>query len=63
MSEPTTATHPLTPIEVAKRLRVHVNTVKRIPARELPYFRIGSRGDRRYMISDVDAYIKSKTER
>jgi len=50
----------LTAHEVAERLRVHVNSVKRIPPAELPYFRFGSRGDRRYLESDLIAYIAQR---
>ncbi len=47
--------------DVAALLGIHGNTVKRIPPEELPYFRVGSRGDRRYDGKDVRAYILSKT--
>lgn len=53
---------PLNVPEVANWLGVHVNTVKRIPPEEMPYFRVGSRGDRRYQIEDVKAYIIRRTE-
>jgi excisionase family DNA binding protein len=46
--------------EVAEYLRVHRNTVKRIPPDELPYFRVGHRGDRRYRLQDVLAYIRER---
>lgn len=47
----------LTPRELAERWRIHVNTVTRIADRgELPCFRIGSRGDRRFWMADVVAY-------
>jgi excisionase family DNA binding protein len=52
---------PLTPMEVAKYLGIHVNTVKRIPACELPYMRVTNRGDRRYHPEDVQAYIDQRT--
>jgi hypothetical protein len=42
---------------VARLLGVHPHTVKRIPAWELPYFRLGARGDRRYRVADVELYI------
>ncbi len=44
--------------DVAKMLNVHNNTIKRIPPDELPYIRIGHRGDRRYRTEDVLAYLK-----
>ena len=48
---------PLHAHEAAEALSVHVNTLKRIPPSDLPYFRLGSRGDRRYRRQDVTAYI------
>ena len=48
---------------VAQMLDVHVNTVKRIPIEDLPYFRLAARGDRRYVLSDVKAFIKKRMER
>jgi len=53
---------PLTAAEASRHLGVHVNTLKRIPPTELPYFRIGSRGDRRYLHPDVQAYISRHRE-
>lgn len=53
----------LTARDVAAMLAIHVNTVKRIPPGELPYFRVTSRGDRRYRIADVMAYIERRSER
>lgn len=52
----------LTALEVAQVLGVHVNTVKRIHADELPFFRIGSRGDRRYAEADVTSYMQARSE-
>lgn len=46
--------------EVARALRIHINTLKRIPPADLPYFRFGPRGDRRYAAGDVDAYIEKR---
>ena len=43
--------------QVARILNVHVNTVKRIPPTELPFYAIGSRGDRRYLVNDLDKYL------
>ena len=51
------AAWPLTAAEVAMRLGIHVNTLKRIPPDELPYFRVSHRGDRRYFPEDVARYI------
>jgi hypothetical protein len=51
---------PLTANEVSLWLGTHVNTVKRIPPDQLPYFRVGGRGDRRYFQSDVIAYIERR---
>jgi len=55
-----TQTFALTADEVGLWLGVHKNTVKRIPACELPFFRIGTRGDRRYVQGDVIAYIERR---
>jgi len=38
-------------------LGVHRNTLKRIPADELPFYRIGARGDRRYRPTDIRSYL------
>lgn len=51
----------LSPQQVADRLGVHMQTVKRIPPDELPYWRAGPRGDRKYDPADVDAYVKART--
>jgi len=48
---------PLLVHEVADLLGVHQNTVKRLP---IPYFRVGSRGDRRYEVRDVLAYKEAR---
>jgi hypothetical protein len=53
---------PLSAYEVSNHLSVHPNTVKRIPPYELPYFRVGHRGDRRYELEDVEKYIRQRTE-
>jgi hypothetical protein len=50
----------LTATQVAELLGIHVNTVKHIPALELAYYRIGTRGDRRYEPEDVAAYKRSR---
>jgi hypothetical protein len=47
----------------AEMIGVHPHTVKRIPPEQLPYMRIGSRGDRRYRITDVKAYIEARMVR
>lgn len=47
----------LTSKDLAHRWNVHLNTVKRLGDRgELPFFRVTSRGDRRYWLADVEAY-------
>lgn len=51
---------PLTASEVSRHLGVHVNTVKRISSYELPYFRFGKRGDRKYLIEHVERYIEKR---
>lgn len=45
---------------VADILGLHVNTVKRLPAEELGYYRVNSRGDRRYRLGDVRAYLAAR---
>ena len=48
----------LTASEVAEMLNLHVNTVKRLGDRgELPFFRVCSRGDRRFRLEDVMAFL------
>lgn len=60
---PTKHSEAVTTIEAAGLLGVHLSTIRRIPASELPFYRIGSRGDRRYRRADVQAYIERRTER
>jgi excisionase family DNA binding protein len=48
----------LTASEVASMLHLHVNTVKRLGDRgELPYYRVCRRGDRRFRLDDVLAFL------
>jgi excisionase family DNA binding protein len=48
----------MTAAEVATALHLHVNTVKRLGDRgELPFFRVSSRGDRRFRVEDVLAFL------
>jgi predicted site-specific integrase-resolvase len=48
----------LTAREVAERLHVHRNTLRRIPRSRLPYVVVVSRGDRRYHPVDVANYLE-----
>lgn len=49
----------LTTTEVAKLLRLHVNTVKRLGDRgDLIFFRVCKRGDRRYRAADVRRFLE-----
>jgi hypothetical protein len=49
---------------VAEFLDLHVNTVKRIPPQELPYWRAGvGHGNRKYARADVLAYIERRMVR
>lgn len=48
--------------EAARMLGCHMNTVRRIPVDELPYWRLGHRGDRRYHVSHVLTYIAKRQE-
>lgn len=53
----------LKPKEVAGWLGVHVNTVKRMGDRgEIPFYRIGRRGDRRYRPQDIEAYLERRSQ-
>jgi excisionase family DNA binding protein len=52
----------LTLREVADLLRLTRGTVKLIPPDELPFFRISSRGDRRYYREDVEAFLRSRRQ-
>ena len=57
-----TAVHELGPMltasEVAEMLHLHVNTVKRLGDRgELPFYRVCKRGDRRFRLDDVMAFL------
>lgn len=48
----------LTASEVAAMLHLHVNTVKRLGDRgELPFYRVCRRGDRRFRLDDVLAFL------
>jgi hypothetical protein len=49
--------------EVALMLDLHNNTVKHLPPSELPYWRAGARGDRKYSRADVLAYIEKRMVR
>lgn len=54
---------PISARQASILLGVHINTLKRLPPEELSYFRVGARGDRRYLARDVKAYIDRRTER
>lgn len=51
----------LTANEVGLWLGLHTNTVKRIPFEQLPFFRVGNRGDRRYLQASVHEYIRRRS--
>jgi excisionase family DNA binding protein len=51
----------LTVSEAAKALGVAPRTVKRMPARDLPYFTVGAMRHRRYRRRHVEAYIRDRT--
>jgi transcriptional regulator with XRE-family HTH domain len=44
----------------ARALGIHVNTLKRMDPETLPFFRVTSRGDRRYLRADVKRYIRAR---
>ena len=54
----------LTASEVAELLHLHVNTVKRLGDRgELPFYRVCKRGDRRFRLEDVMAFLARNRSR
>ena len=57
MTTETFETAPLSAREVGEILGLTRDTVKTIPAGELPFYRVNTRGDRRYRRSDVEAYL------
>lgn len=57
------ATRLLRAEEVAERLRVSARRVRLIPATELPYLQLETRGRRGYAARDVDAYLERRTVR
>lgn len=54
-------TEALTVTEAARRLGVAPRTVKRVSPRELSYFTVGARRDRRYRPADLERYIRERT--
>ena len=53
----------LTTSDVAHLLNVHINTVRRWSNQGiLKTYRIGSRGDRRFMRRDVEDFLKEKED-
>lgn len=53
-------TYTLRPSEVGMLLGMHWKTIKNLPPAELPYIRVNRRGDRRYSLADVEAYIAER---
>lgn len=51
---------PMNVHQVAVALGIHQQSVKRIPASDLPFFRVNNRGDRRYFREDLDNYITTR---
>ncbi len=50
----------LTTTEAARYLGVHPNTVRRWESRGLlPAYRLGTRGDRRFLREDIDRFLNS----
>lgn len=64
MNEPLTTEAAPPPLLTAKEVGVRLGTtfraVKTIPTAELPYFRVGTRGDRRYDPADVERYLAAR---
>lgn len=59
-SEEVAAAPLLSVAELARLLGLSTSATKRIAPAELPYSRVGSRGDRRYQATDVDAYLAKR---
>jgi excisionase family DNA binding protein len=54
----------LTTSDVAHLLNVHINTVRRWSNRGIiKTYRIGSRGDRRFVQEDIVSFLKQKLEK
>jgi excisionase family DNA binding protein len=54
----------LTTSDVAHLLNVHINTVRRWSNRGIiKTYRIGSRGDRRFVREDIVSFLKQKLEK
>lgn len=51
----------VTASEAAKILHIHPNTIKRIPPSELPFYRVSSRGDRRYEVAVLRQYLRDRS--
>ena len=52
----------LTTTEAARYLSVHPNTVRRWEKQGLlPAYRLGTRGDRRFLREDVDRFLNNST--
>lgn len=49
--------------EASRALGMHANSIKRIPPAELPYMRLGDRGDRKYHRNDIVAFIEKRMVR
>jgi hypothetical protein len=66
-SESDVARPPLEPMltgaAVGRLLGIHAETVRRLAPDDLPFHRISRRGDRRYRLSDVEAYAAAMTRR
>ena len=52
----------LTATQVAKRLNIHINTVRRWTNKGiLPAYRVGPRGDRRFKRDDIALFLQEST--
>jgi hypothetical protein len=49
--------------EAALLLGIHANRLRELSPEALPYMVINARGDRRYRITDIDAYIEGRMKR
>ena len=65
MAEPIAFPELLGVVSASRMLGVSTWTLKRIPPEQIPYYRVGGRGNRMYRPADINAYLDARrvTER